>query len=156
MRALRLIGLIALAGLCAGQALAGEQIIYPAGVQASFDGPEKFFTGTVRVQPVFPENDTAHYSGAYVTFAPGARTAWHRHPAGQHIIVTSGIGLTGTEDGTVVEVKAGDALWCPPGVKHWHGAAPNSAMTHFVVTASRDGKNVEWLEKVSDEQYHGH
>lgn len=149
---------LVLTALATGQAKAeeGGQTFYPAGSQAPFDGPEKIFTGKVRVVPVFPENDTAHYSGAYVTFEPGARTAWHLHPAGQHIVVTSGIGRTGTWDGKVVEVKAGDALWCPPGIKHWHGAAPDTAMTHFVVTGSLDGKNVEWKEKVTDDQYLGH
>lgn len=148
---------IVLTAVAAGQAKAeeGGQIFYPAGSQAAFDGPEKIFTGKVRVQPVFPENDTAHYSGAFVTFEPGARTAWHLHPGGQHIVVTEGIGRTGTWDGKVVEVKAGDALWCPPGIKHWHGAAPHTAMTHFVVTGSLDGKNVEWQEKVTDDQYLG-
>lgn len=160
-RTFALLSTLSLAALASGPAMAeGEdadgQTIFRAGSQAAVDGPAEVFTGKVRVQPVFPANDTAHYSGAYVTFEPGARSAWHRHPAGQHLIVTSGVGLTGTWDGKVVEVKAGDALWCPPGVKHWHGAAPDTAMTHFVVTAAKDGKNVEWLEKVSDEQYHGH
>ena len=89
---------------------------------------------------LFPGNDTAHYSGAYVTFQPGARTAWHLHPAGQHMVVTAGVGLTGTRDGKIVHIKAGDALWCPPGIDHWHGAAPDSPMTHLVITGSKDGE----------------
>lgn len=96
---------------------------------------------------------TAHYSGGLVTFEPGARSAWHVHPAGQHLIVTEGVGRTGVWDGPVVEIKAGDALWCPPGVKHWHGATPGSSMAHIALTGVKDGKNVEWMEKVSDEQY---
>ena len=93
------------------------------------------------------------YGAAYVTFEPGARSAWHTHPAGQRLIVTAGVGRTSVWGGTVVEIDAGDAVWCPPGVKHWHGAAPGSAMTHLALTGQKDGKNVQWLEKVSDEQY---
>ncbi len=104
---------------------------------------------------VFPSNDTANYSGAYVTFQPGARTAWHLHPAGQHMIVTSGVGLTGTRDGRRVEIQTGDAVWCPPDIDHWHGATPDSPMTHLVITAIKDGENVIWKEKVTDEQYLG-
>jgi len=133
----------------------GAQTIARAGTQASIKGPDDWFTGDARIDPLFPANDTAHYSGAYVTFEPGARSAWHLHPAGQHIIVTSGVGRTGTWEGEVEEIKAGDVIWCPPGVKHWHGAAPTTAMTHMVITGFLDGKNVEWKEKVTDEQYDG-
>jgi 4-carboxymuconolactone decarboxylase len=100
----------------------GTQMISRAGSQASIKGPTDFFTGDARIDPLFPSNDTAQYSGAYVTFEPGARSAWHLHPAGQHIIVTSGVGRTGVWGGPVEEIKAGDVIWCPPGVKHWHGA----------------------------------
>lgn len=129
------------------------QTLYPAGSQQSFKGPEQFFTGGVRVDMLFPGNDTAHYSGAYVTFQPGARTAWHLHPAGQHIIVTKGVALTGTRDGKVIEFHEGETVWCPSNIDHWHGATPHAAMTHLVITGSRDGENVIWKEKVTDAEY---
>lgn len=129
--------------------------VYRAGSQKSFQGPENLFTGNVQVDMLFPANDTAHYSGAYVTFQPGARTAWHSHPAGQHMIVTSGKGLTGTRDGNIVEFQESDVVWCPVDTDHWHGATPDSAMTHLVVTGVLDGKNVVWKDKVTDEQYRG-
>lgn len=132
-----------------------SQILYKAGSQKTFKGPDDLFTGDVQVDMLFPSNETAHYSGAYVTFQPGARTAWHLHPAGQHMIVVSGVGLTGTRDGTIVEIKTGDAVWCPPDIDHWHGATPDSSMKHLVVTAALDGKNVIWKEKVTDAQYLG-
>jgi len=133
----------------------GLQTIYRAGSQASIKGLDDWFAGDARIDPLFPSNDTAHYSGAYVTFEPGARSAWHLHPAGQHIIVTSGVGRTGVWDGPVEEIKAGDVIWCPPRVKHWHGATPTTAMTHIVITGFLDGKNVEWKEKVTDGQFNG-
>ncbi len=138
-----------------GFAADAGQILYPAGSQQSFKGPDAYFTGEVWVDKLFPESETTPYSGAYVTFQPGARTAWHFHPAGQHMIVTSGIALTGTRDGKILEFKAGDALWCPPHIDHWHGATPDAPMTHLVITGSRDGKNVIWKEKVSDAAYYG-
>ena len=131
------------------------QVVYRAGSQGSFDGPAEYFTGKVRVEMLFPANETAHYSGAYVTFEPGARTAWHLHPARQHMIVTSGVGLTGTRDGKITEFKAGDTIWCPPDIDHWHGATPHAPMTHLALTGVLDGKNVIWKEKVTDEQYSG-
>ena len=134
---------------------ADSQTVYRAGSQKSFKGPEDLFTGDVQVDMLFPANETAHYSGAYVTFQPSARTAWHLHPAGQHMIVTAGIGLTGTRDGKIVTMKAGDTVWCPPDIDHWHGATPNSPMTHLVITGDLDGKNVIWKEKVTDDQYLG-
>lgn len=133
--------------------ISGKQAHYAADMQNSFAGPAEYFTGDVRVDVIFPENDIAHYSGAFVTFSPGARTAWHEHPAGQHMVVTEGTALTGTRDGNVVKFQKGEAVWCPPDVDHWHGATPDCAMTHFVVTASKDGKNVLWKEKVSEEDY---
>jgi 4-carboxymuconolactone decarboxylase len=132
-----------------------RQTFYPAGSQQSFVGPEDYFTGKVHVDILFPGNDTAHYSGAYVTFQPGARTAWHLHPAGQHMIVTNGIALTGTRDGKILEFKEGETVWCPPNLDHWHGATPAALMTHLVITGSRDGENVIWKEKVSDTEYYG-
>ena len=118
-------------------------------------GPAEFFTGHVRIDPLFPANDSAHFSGAYVTFEPGARSAWHMHPTGQHLIVTAGVGRTQAWGGPIEEIKAGDVIWCPPQVKHWHGASPTTAMTHIAITGTLNGKNVEWMEKVTDEQYHG-
>jgi len=132
---------------------AKNQILYPNEDQQSFAGPSDLFTGNVRVDPVFPANDVAHYSGAYVIFEAGARTAWHEHPAGQHIVVTKGTALTGTRDGEVIKFHEGESVWCPPELDHWHGATPDEAMTHFVVTASKDGENVIWKEKVSDSVY---
>ncbi|WP_172559408.1 (R)-mandelonitrile lyase [Vibrio fluvialis] len=130
----------------------GQQV-YRAQDLQSFTGPDNLFTGSVNVDMLFPENEVAHYSAAYVTFQAGARTAWHSHPAGQHMIVTQGEALTGTRDGKVIHFHAGESVWCPPGIDHWHGATPDAAMTHLVVTASAEGKNVTWKEKVTDEQY---
>ena len=129
------------------------QAHYPAGSQPTFVGPDAYFTGEVKVDMLFPENHTAHYSGAYVTFAPGARTAWHMHPAGQHMIVTNGTALTGTRDGKVVAFHEGETVWCPSDIDHWHGTTPHAAMTHLVITGSKDGENVIWKEKVSDKEY---
>lgn len=144
----------------AGQALAAEankasQTINRAGSQPSVKGSAEYFTGNVRVDPLFPAKDAAPFSGAYVTFEPGARSFWHIHPTGQHLLVTAGVGRTGEWGGKVEEIRAGDVIWCPPKVKHWHGASPTTAMTHIAITGTRDGKNVVWMEKVTDEQYHG-
>jgi quercetin dioxygenase-like cupin family protein len=141
-----------------GQALAAEatkksQTISRAGSQASVKGPAEYFTGNVRIDPLFPANDSAPFSGAYVTFEPGARSAWHIHPIGQHLIVTAGVGRTQEWGGLIEEIKVGDVIWCSPTVKHWHGASPTTAMTHIAITGALNGKNVEWMEKVSDEQY---
>jgi quercetin dioxygenase-like cupin family protein len=132
---------------------ASSQTVSPGGSQAAVSGPAEYFTGNVRVEPLFAAKDTAPFSGAYVTFEPGARSAWHTHPAGQHLVVTSGVGRTQEGGGPVVEIRVGDVVWCPPGVKHWHGATPTTAMTHIALTGTVGGRNVEWLEKVSDEQY---
>lgn len=130
------------------------QTIVRAGAKASSVGPEQFFTGRIRLDPVYDATDSINASGAYVTFEPGARSAWHTHPKGQHLIVTQGVGLTGEWGKPVQEIKPGDVVWCPPGVKHWHGAAPNTAMTHLTVTGHDEKNlNVTWMEKVSDEQY---
>jgi 4-carboxymuconolactone decarboxylase len=128
-------------------------MISRSGSQASSRGPAEYFTGDVRVQPLFAEQETAAYGGAFVTFAPGARSAWHTHPAGQRLIVMDGVGLTQEWGGPIEEIRAGDVVWCPPRFKHWHGASPTSTMTHLALTGVDDGQNVEWLEKVSDEQY---
>jgi quercetin dioxygenase-like cupin family protein len=130
-----------------------SQSVTRAGSQPSAQGPAQYFTGNARVDPLFRANESAPYSGAYVTFEPGARSNWHTHPTGQHLIVTHGVGRTQEWGGPVVEVRAGDHIWCPPGVKHWHGASPTTAMTHIALSGTRDGKNVEWMEKVTDEQY---
>jgi len=132
-----------------------SQVVYRAESQNSFKGPEDLFTGEVQVDMLFPSNETPHYSGAYVTFQPGARTAWHLHPAGQHMIVTSGVALTGTGNGEIIRFNVGDTVWCPPDIDHWHGATPDAPMTHLVITGARDGKNVIWKEQVTDEQYLG-
>ena len=131
----------------------GSQTVSVAGSQSAAKGPPEYFTGNARVEPLFAAKDTAPFSGAYVTFEAGARSAWHTHPAGQHLIVTHGVGWTQEWGGPVVEIRAGDVVWCPPGVKHWHGATPTTAMTHIALTGTAGGKNVDWLEKVSDEQY---
>lgn len=130
-----------------------EQQINRAGSQASMAGPADYFTGQVRVDPLFAASDELNASAAYVSFEAGARSAWHTHPAGQRLVVTSGIGLVQEWGKPVQQIRPGDVIVCPPGVKHWHGAAPASAMTHLAVTGSVDGKNVEWLEKVTDAQY---
>ncbi len=117
------------------------------------EGPEQNFTGTVRMEPVFAAAEPSRLSGGRVTFEPGARSAWHTHPLGQTLIVTSGIGWVQVEGGPKREIREGDVVWTPPGVKHWHGATATTAMTHIAVQEPLDGKAVEWMEKVSDEQY---
>jgi quercetin dioxygenase-like cupin family protein len=132
-----------------------SQTISRAGSQPSVKGAADYFTGNVRVDPLFPANESMPVSAGSVTFEPGARSAWHTHPAGQRLIVTAGVGLTQEWGGPIVEIRSGDVVLCPPGVKHWHGASPTSAMTHIAVTGTVNGKNVEWMERVTDEQY-GH
>jgi len=126
-----------------------------SGSQASRKGPAEWFTGTVRVDPLFQAPDPARVSGGHVTFEPGARTAWHTHPLGQTLIITSGFGRVQREGGPIEEVRPGDIVWFPPGERHWHGASPATAMSHIAIQESLGGKNVDWLEKVSDEQYGG-
>jgi quercetin dioxygenase-like cupin family protein len=123
------------------------------GSQPSVKGPEDWFTGTVRIDPLFQPNAPARTSGASVTFEPGARTAWHTHPLGQTLIVTAGCGRAQREGGSIEEIHPGDVVWFPPGVKHWHGATPTTAMTHIAIQEALDGMVVDWMEKVSDEQY---
>jgi len=129
------------------------QQITRAGEQPSAIGPADYFTGRARVDPLFTASESINASGAYVTFEPGARSAWHTHPAGQRLVVTAGVGLTQEWGKGVQVIRPGDVVWCPPGVKHWHGATPTTAMTHLAVTGSVDGKSVTWMEKVTDEQY---
>jgi len=137
----------------ANKAPASAQQITRAGTQPSAVGPADYFTGQVRVDPVWAADDAIDASGALVTFEPGARSAWHTHPAGQRLVVVSGVGLVGEWDKPAQEIRPGDVVTCPPGIKHWHGAAATTAMTHLAVTGTVDGKNVDWMEKVSDAQY---
>jgi 4-carboxymuconolactone decarboxylase len=124
-----------------------------SGSQPSRQGPAEYFTGAARIDPLFQAQDSSHTSAAYVTFEPGARSAWHTHPLGQILIVTAGTGWVQQEGGEKQEIKPGDVIWTPPGVKHWHGATATNGMTHIAIQGAVDGKNVEWMEKVSEEQY---
>ena len=123
------------------------------GSQSSNKGPADWFTGSVRIDPLFQAPAPARVSGASVTFEPGARTAWHTHPLGQTLIITAGCGWSQREGGPVEEIRPGDVIWFPPGEKHWHGASATTAMTHIAIAEYLDGKVVDWLEKVTDEQY---
>ena len=123
------------------------------GSQPSTKGPAEYFTGNVRIDPLFEAPDPARARGASVTFEPGARTAWHTHPLGQNLIVTSGCGWVQSEGAPKEEIRPGDVVSCPRNEKHWHGATSTTAMTHIAIQEQLDGKVVEWLEKVSDEQY---
>jgi quercetin dioxygenase-like cupin family protein len=123
------------------------------GAQPSARGPAAYFTGNVRIDPLFECPDPARVRGASVTFEPGARSAWHTHPLGQVLIVTAGCGWTQCWGGPIEEIRPGDVITCPPGVKHWHGATPTTAMTHIAIQEALDGKVVDWMEKVADEQY---
>jgi quercetin dioxygenase-like cupin family protein len=121
--------------------------------RVSTSGPEANFTGSVRVTPLFQPTETTRASGAYVSFKPGARSAWHTHPNGQTLVVTEGTGRIQQWGGAVQQINKGDVIWTPPGVKHWHGAAPATAMTHLALQEKLEGAVVEWMEKVSDEDY---
>jgi quercetin dioxygenase-like cupin family protein len=123
------------------------------GSQSSTKGPEDWFTGSVRIDPLFQPNGSRRAAAAQVTFEPGARTAWHTHPLGQTLIVLSGVGLVQREGGAVQEIRPGDIVWFDPGEKHWHGASATMAMTHIAIQEELNGKVVEWMEKVSDDQY---
>ena len=124
-----------------------------AGSQASGKGPAEYFTGTVRIDPLFEAHAPARALASSVTFEPGARTAWHTHPLGQSLIVTAGCGWVQREDGPVEEIRPGDVVWFSPGEKHWHGATPTTGMTHIAILEQLDGKTGDWMEKVSEEQY---
>ena len=130
-----------------------KMTITRSGAGASRRGPEANFTGNVSVEALFPVNSPSRMSGGSVTFEPGARSAWHTHPLGQILIVTAGSGWAQQEGDVKQEIKQGDVIWTPPGVKHWHGATATDRLTHIAIQGSLDGKNVEWMEKVSDEQY---
>ena len=123
------------------------------GSTASNKGPADWFTGAVRIDHLFQAPSPARVAGASVTFEPGARTAWHTHPLGQTLIVIAGCGRAQRWGGPIEEIRPGDVIWFPPGEKHWHGASPTTAMTHIAVQESLDGKVVDWLEKVTDDQY---
>ena len=123
------------------------------GSQPSGKGPAHRFTGAVRIDPLFSPPEPARVAGALVTFEPGARTAWHTHPLGQTLIVTAGCGWAQREGGRVEEIRPGDVVWFSPGEKHWHGATPTTAMTHIAIQERKDGKVVDWMEKVADRQY---
>jgi quercetin dioxygenase-like cupin family protein len=126
-----------------------------SGSQPSGKGPAEYFTGSVRIDPLFQAGDPARAVGASVTFEPGARTAWHTHPLGQTLIVTAGRGLAQRWGGPIEEIRPGDVVWFPPDEKHWHGASPITAMTHIAIQERLDGAAVTWLEQVSEEQYAG-
>jgi quercetin dioxygenase-like cupin family protein len=123
------------------------------GTQPSATGPQDWFTGTVRIDPLFTAPDPARVAGALVTFEPGARTAWHTHPLGQTLIVTAGFGRVQRAGGPIEDIRPGDVVWFPPGEKHWHGAGPSTAMSHIAIQERLNGSVVEWLEQVSEAQY---
>lgn len=129
--------------------------IQRSGAKPSSKGPAEWFTGTVRLDPLFAASDPSRAASSLVTFEPGARTAWHTHPLGQHLIVTSGCGHAQRWGGPIETIRPGDVVWFPPGEKHWHGASATTAMAHIAIQEQLDGKAVDWLEKVSDEQYRG-
>ena len=126
-----------------------------AGSRASTTGSPEYFTGRVRIEPIISAADPARVAAANVTFEPGARTTWHTHPLGQTIIVTAGVGRAQREGGPVEEIRPGDIVWFEPGEKHWHGAGPETAMTHIAIQEKLNGSPVDWLEPVSDEDYLG-
>jgi quercetin dioxygenase-like cupin family protein len=126
-----------------------------SGSQPSGKGPAAYFTGTVRIDPLFEAPDPARVAGASVTFEPGARTAWHTHPLGQTLIVTAGSGRAQRWGGPIEDIRPGDVIWFEPGEKHWHGATPTTAMTHIALQERLSGSAVDWMEHVSEVQYHG-
>ncbi len=128
-------------------------VIKRIGTRPSVKGPADWFTGTVRIDPLFDAPEPARVSGALVTFEPGARTAWHTHPLGQTLVVTAGCGWVQRDGGPVEEIRPGDVVWFAPGEKHWHGASATTAMSHMAVQEKFDGSPVDWMEQVTDEQY---
>ncbi|GAB5096519.1 cupin domain-containing protein [Caballeronia sp. LP006] len=129
--------------------------IIECGSQSSATGPAEYFTGTVRIDAPFAGDEPARIGGATVTFEPGARTAWHTHPLGQTLIVIAGRGWVQRDGGPLEDIRAGDIVWIAPGEKHWHGATATTAMTHIAIAEKLDGSPVDWMEKVTDEQYRG-
>ena len=148
-------GAIALALLGAAPAAAESAVISSNGSRPSAKGAAANFTGDVIVEPLYGTNEHTSSTGGHVIFAPGARSAWHTHPAGQVLIVTSGTGWIQEEGQQKLEIKPGDVIWTPPGVKHWHGATATNAMSHIAITNMVGGKNVDWMEHVNDEHYKG-
>jgi quercetin dioxygenase-like cupin family protein len=144
---------VALPLLGVALAFAESSVISPNGSRPSVSGAPKNFIGSVVVEPLYGAHDSMPATGGHVTFAPGARSAWHTHPAGQVLIITDGVGWVQEEGGAKREVKPGDVVWCPPGVKHWHGATATNGMRHIAITGMVDGKNVDWMEQVTEEQY---
>ena len=144
---------VSLALVGAAPVHAESMTISPNGSRPSAKGAAEYFTGAVIVDPLFGANEHLAASGGHVTFEPGARSAWHTHPAGQVLIVTSGKGWVQEEGGRKREIRPGDVIWTPPGVKHWHGATPTNSLGHIAITNTAGGKNVDWMEKVTDEQY---
>ena len=130
-----------------------QQIIRRSGSQASQKGPDAYFTGSVRIDPLFPAMEGSNVTGGLVTFEPGARSAWHTHPMGQNLVVVSGVGWTQCEGSPKQEIRAGDVVSCPCGKRHWHGATSTTAMSHIAITETRDGSAVIWMEKVDDDTY---
>jgi quercetin dioxygenase-like cupin family protein len=138
----------------AGSELSAQAVsITKNGSRPSQKGPTEYFTGSVRIDPLFDPHAPARAGSAWVTFEPGARTAWHTHPAGQRLVVTTGLGWVQQWGGRTGEIRPGDVVWIPPGVKHWHGATPTTAMSHIAIQEVVEGKVVDWMEQVSDEQY---
>ena len=124
-----------------------------ASERGAMRGPAEYFTGTTTITPLFDAKGPSQAGAALVRFEPGARTAWHRHPLGQRLVIVEGAGWTQVEGGAVEEFRAGDVVWCPPGVRHWHGATPDAAMAHIAIQESQNGSPVRWMEHVTDEQY---
>jgi quercetin dioxygenase-like cupin family protein len=135
--------------------VSGAITVTPASARPATPGPAEYFTGSTRVQPLFPANEPTRASGGSVTFEPGARSAWHTHPLGQVLIVTAGFGWVQLWGGPKQDIRQGDVVWIPPGLKHWHGATATASMTHTAIQEQLDGRNVEWMEHVTDEQYRG-
>jgi quercetin dioxygenase-like cupin family protein len=144
---------VSLAMLGGSPVMAEQMQITTTATRTTSKGASANFTGAVAVAPLFPANEHTHATGGLVTFEPGARSAWHTHPAGQVLIVTAGTGWVQEEGGGKREVRPGDVIWTPPGLKHWHGATATSGMSHIAVSNMKDGKNVDWMEQVSDTQY---
>lgn len=132
---------------------AAQMVISRASQRAPTPGPAEYFTNKATITPLFDANQSSQVGAALVRFEPGARTAWHRHPRGQRLVVLEGIGWTQVEGGQVQEFRAGDVVWCPPGVRHWHGATPMAAMAHIAIQEAQNGSPVIWMEHVSDQQY---
>lgn len=151
-----ILALVILGAAAAAQAQTSERTpmdIQRNGTKPSAKGPAEYFTGAVRIDTPFQAKAPGRAGGALVTFEPGARTNWHTHPLGQTLIVTAGVGWTQCEGEDVFEIRPGDVIWCPPGHRHWHGASPDSAMSHIAIAETLDGRAVDWLEPVTDAQY---